>query len=180
MGGGGVEWFKFIWNLQISPKIKMFLWKVFQKAIPVGEVLAARHITTEVRCKRCGTPESIAHLFLHCPFAKKIWALAPFATEVEYSRLIDLQDVWLELCGKTCLPPTGVATGQLAPWIIWQLWIARNQLSFEGKTYTEEETMTRAVALAREWQNAQEPKIPPKPKSPLCLPPPLPPGPLTV
>ncbi|KAG5387786.1 hypothetical protein IGI04_029327, partial [Brassica rapa subsp. trilocularis] len=86
-------------------------------------------------------------------------------------RLLQEHDVWLELCGKICLPPTGVATGQLAPWIIWQLWIARNQLSFEGKTYTEEETMTRAVALAREWQNAQEPKIPPKPKSPLCLPP---------
>ena len=46
---GEVEWFKFIWNLQTSAKIKIFLWKVFHKAIPVGEVLAARHITFDAR-----------------------------------------------------------------------------------------------------------------------------------
>ena len=28
--------------------------------------------------------------------------------------------------------------------------------------------MTRAVSLAREWLNAQEPKLPPKPKRTLC------------
>lgn len=159
---GEIEWFKSVWNLQTSPKVKMFLWKLFHKAIPVGEALAARHITSDVCCKRCGALESIDHLFLHCPFAQKIWASTPFATEFEYSGLIDLNDVWLDLCGKSCLPPTGVVTTQLAPWIIWQIWIARNQLIFNGKSYTEEETLTKAVTLAREWQNAQDPKLPSK------------------
>lgn len=93
----------------------MFLWKLFNKAIPVGEALAARHITSDVHCKRCGTPESIDHLFLHCPYAKKIWDTAPFATDFEMNGLIDLKDVWIELCGKTFLPPTGIAAGDLAP-----------------------------------------------------------------
>lgn len=155
-GSVGIEWFKFVWNLHISPKIKMFLWKLFQQAIPVGEVLAARHIKADVRCKRCGTPESINHLFLHCPFAKKIWSIAPFEMGIEYSGLIDLKDVWLNLCGSTCLPPTGVVAGQLAPWIIWQIWSARNQLCFEGKFISEEETLTKALSQAREWLNAQE------------------------
>lgn len=57
-----LEWFKFVWNLYVSPKIKMFLWKMFQQDLPVGEVLAARHISSEVRCKRCGTSESIPPL----------------------------------------------------------------------------------------------------------------------
>ena len=52
---GEVEWFKSVWNLNTSPKIKMFLWKVFQQAIPVGELLIARHIPSYGLCKKCGT-----------------------------------------------------------------------------------------------------------------------------
>lgn len=151
-----LEWFKGVWNLHISPKIKMFLWKLFQQALPVGEILMARHITTESQCPRCGTPESIDHLFLHCQFAKDVWQAAPFTTTFEYSGLIDLQDVWLNLCGRNCLPPTGLATGHLAPWILWHLWCARNQLVFEGKSMSAEETLTKAVTTAKEWTNSQE------------------------
>lgn len=168
-----LEWFKFVWNLHVSPKIKMFLWKLFQQAIPVGEILAARHITCDARCKRCGTPESTNHLFLHCPFAKKIWTLAPLVNGFEYSGLIDLNDVWLYLCGQNCLPPTGITTGQLAPWIIWQIWCARNQLCFEGKVISEEDILTRAVCQAREWLNAQDKKTS-KPRSQVKQTPPPP------
>lgn len=170
-----LDWFKFVWNLHVPPKIKMFLWRMFQHALPVGETLAARHITSEVVCKRCGTLESINHLFLHCSFAQKIWSTAPFATGSECSGLIDLNDVWLSLCGKTCLPPSGISAGQLAPWILWQIWYARNQLCFEGKVLSAEETLTKAVSQAREWLNAQDrhsskprPKTKPTPTPPNC------------
>ncbi|XP_013632386.1 PREDICTED: uncharacterized protein LOC106337818 [Brassica oleracea var. oleracea] len=45
--------------------------------------------------------------------------------------------------------------GQLAPWIVWALWTARNKLIFNNKMYTAEEVITHAVAAAREWLNAQ-------------------------
>lgn len=155
---GELEWFKGVWNLHISPKIKMFLWKLFQQALPVGEILMARNITTENRCPRCGTSESIDHLFLHCQFAKDVWQAAPFATAFEYSGLIDLQNVWLNLCDRNCLPPTGLASGHLAPWILWQIWCARNQCIFGGNLLSAGETLTKAVTLAKEWTNSQEKK----------------------
>ncbi|CAG7882731.1 unnamed protein product, partial [Brassica rapa] len=66
------------------------------------------------------------------------------------------KQVWLSTpSGESCLPPTGIVSGQLAPWILWQIWCARNQLVFEGKTTSAEETMTKAMSMAREWTNSQ-------------------------
>lgn len=133
----------------------MFMWKCFRKALPVGEGLASRHINIEPLCKRCNTLESINHLFLQCPFAKEVWGKAPFTQEVGISGSIDLKDVWLQLCSKSCLPPSGVALGPLAPWILWQLWISRNALVFNNRTISADETLSKAIASAREWQTNQ-------------------------
>ncbi|WZY68165.1 hypothetical protein YC2023_000405 [Brassica napus] len=149
-----VQWYKGVWNLPTAPKIKLFLWKLFQQALPVGETLVNRGIAADRLCKRCGTPESIDHLFLHCNYAQEVWSNAPFASEVVLSGLIDLKGMWLMLCEKIYLPPTGLI-GPLAPWILWQLWSARNQLLFNGKHWTTEETLSKAIAQAREWTSAQ-------------------------
>lgn len=93
------------------------------------------------------------------------WRAVPFASTVEPSGLIDLKSGWLNLCGKNCLPPTGLASGQLAPWILWQIWCARNQLVFEGKAAPEEEVLTKAITYAKEWTNSQE-KISLPPRKP--------------
>lgn len=104
-----IDWFKSVWKLTTAPKIKLFLWKVFQNALPVGELLAARNISVDTRCKRCGELESINHLFLHCPYAQGVWRAAP---------------------------PTGLVEGHLAPWILWQIWLARNSLCFNNTIVT--------------------------------------------
>lgn len=55
----------------------------------------------------------------------------------------------------TPLPPTGIPSNGLIPWILWSLWIARNNLLFNKKTATPEEVVTKAIASAREWLDAQ-------------------------
>lgn len=149
------EWRKNVWNLHTAPKIKLFLWKTFHGAIPVGEQLRARQINVDGKCKTCGQPESIGHLFLHCSFAKQVWSLAPVSPSVEYSGPLDLRTEWPGLCSRKNLPPTGVAVGELAPWIMWQLWKARNSLMFTDKKCTAPEVLSSAIAAAQEWSQSQ-------------------------
>lgn len=53
------------------------------------------------------------------------------------------------------LPPSGLSAGELYPWIMWQIWSARNKLVFEGNQSTASDILTIAIRMAREWQEAQ-------------------------
>lgn len=71
------NWKKLVWNVQCSPKLRHFLWKVKSNALAVGETLLKRGIQVDGKCKRCGEAESILHVMFACPTAQKVWALAP-------------------------------------------------------------------------------------------------------
>lgn len=72
--------------------------------------------------------------------------------------MIDLVESWESLCAMKCLPPAGIATGSLFPWILWALWKARNRFVFEGFSSSPEDTLTSAIVLAREWNREQKPE----------------------
>ena len=143
-----VDWNSGVWKLHTAPKIKLFLWKIFRGALPVGESLAIRNITSALNCKRCNTPESTNHLFLHCGIAQKVWKLAPFSNCIDTRGMVDLAGAWPTLCKETCLPPTGITSGQLAPWILWFIWLARNDYVFNNKDTTPEAIITKATVAA--------------------------------
>lgn len=58
----GVNWKKFVWNLDIQQKIKLFLWRACNKLIPTAGTLFARHVSDNYLCKGCnGAFESVIH-----------------------------------------------------------------------------------------------------------------------
>ncbi|XP_048599638.1 uncharacterized protein LOC125579821 [Brassica napus] len=159
------DWKKAVWTLKTSPKTKLFVWKALHGAIPAGEALRARQINVDGKCKRCNLPETIDHLFFHCPFAKQVWTSAPVFPSIEYNGSIVLRNQWINLISRKNLPPTGVE-GQLAPWILWGIWTARNNLVFNDKLTSAAETLSKAIYLAREWGTCQTissplPAVPP-------------------
>ncbi|WZZ77948.1 hypothetical protein YC2023_098520 [Brassica napus] len=139
-----------VWNLKTSPKTKLFAWKVLHGAIPAGEALRARQIN--------------------------IWSSAPVIPSIEYNESIELRRMWIELVTRKNLPPTGVAAGQLAPWILWSIWTERNNLVFNDKPLSAAETLSKAIALAREWGSCQ---LSPPPTTRTYAPPPPPSDPPT-
>lgn len=124
-----------------------------------GERLVERHIDVDPKCKRCGSNESIIHLFFQCPFAQDVWSLAPYATDNDIRGTIDLMQDWNSLCNLKCLPPAGISTGPLALWIMWSLWKARNKFVFEGFSVSPADTLSTAISLAREWINDSKTEV---------------------
>ncbi|KAF3493054.1 hypothetical protein DY000_02052512 [Brassica cretica] len=55
---------------------------------------------------------------------------------------------------RVALPPLGIISSPLAPWLLWNLWTARNKLVFEGKAFQVEDIISKAVAEARAWEDA--------------------------
>lgn len=145
------NWKRYVWNVECSPKLKQFLWKLKNNALAVGETLLRRGMQVDGKCKRCGEDESIFHVMFACPMAKKVWDLVPaMATPVRSS--CNSMENLLKACARmTNLPSTGLAT-PLYPWIFWVLWTSRNQLIFEYKSFSETEMLVKALKAAKEWQ----------------------------
>ena len=154
-----VNWKKMVWNLDCAPKVKLFVWKVLKGAIPVGERLMERHIDVDPKCKRCESSESIIHLLFQCQFARKVWQHAPLLIEMDCSGILDLVAVWPLLCNQKTLPPAGIVSGSLVPWVMWAMWKARNRFVFEGFSSFPEDTLLSAIRLAREWSLKGKPEI---------------------
>lgn len=148
------NWKANIWSLKTSQKTKLLLWKAAQNALPVGQNLLHRQVNDSIKCPHCQEDESVEHLFLSCPFAKKVWSLAPMNSTLNDVATLSIQDGILAANKLICLPPTGIGEGPLAPWIFWTIWTSRNQLIFSKKKITEEEALNIALIRAKEWQAA--------------------------
>ncbi|WZY78965.1 hypothetical protein YC2023_025349 [Brassica napus] len=154
------DWMADIWLLPIPPKIKVFLWKIVQRALPLGDTLASRGIpATCLACTHCGDRETANHLFLTCPFARQIWNQTPIHNVMNIIDSADFQRALKDSKKARNLPPIGMRMGSLFPWICWNLWIARNHKIFQNRCFEAKEVLSKAIADALEWQTAQEQSI---------------------
>lgn len=156
------QWTKKIWEVSIPPKIKLLIWKAVHGGLPVNERLETRKIITSAACVKCGEIETIAHVFLTCPFVLETWGHVPFKDNVVLSKVNQLIEGWKAVHTGLCLPPTGVNAGSLAAWVLWTLWISRNYRIFQGKIYSAQEVVAKAIVDAKEWNTAHVKKTPPE------------------
>ncbi|XP_048607702.1 uncharacterized protein LOC106443022 isoform X1 [Brassica napus] len=154
------DWLSNVWNIKTAEKIKVFLWKSLHDALPVGEQFGIRNIHVSTLCARCNAEETVSHLLFTCPFAVSVWKLAPFPQVINSAVFNSTLEGWEHVKKIHTLPPIGLGLGTLAAWIVWSLWIARNQLLFEKRKFTPEETISKAISGAREWILSQPPKSP--------------------
>ena len=161
----GFNWYTEIWLLKTAPKIRFFMWKALKNAIPIGENLKFRGINITAICPHCGLEETVTHLLFLCSFAKQVWEAAPFKQIPLFGQNNSLRTIIENSKTLTCLPPTGLGSVPLFPWLLWTLWTSRNKLIFESRQVTAGEAISQAIVQAKEWSVAQEFQIPsPPPK----------------
>ena len=151
---GSNLWNKLIWSTSLSPKLKLFLWKVGNNALPTGENLQTRGMLSNTMCTRIGDSESIAHILFHCPFAKEVWELGPWEHSLDTSTQNSFFEKLQFSKHQSPLPPYGL-TGNAFPWICWTLWTLRNQLLFENRSQSATEVFSKALVSLKEWEAAQ-------------------------
>lgn len=63
------------------------------------------------------------------------------------------------------MPPTGVNT-PIWPWVLWNLWKARNKLVFDDMSFSAQDIVLKSIKDAKEWKEAQTDGISPSPHNP--------------
>lgn len=147
----GWSWNKHIWSTNLLPKIKMFLWKVGQNALPTVENLIRRGIVLPASCSRCGEPETTLHLLFHCQFARQVWDLCPWSQQINLSQTTSFKEALITSGSWISLPPFGF-TSNIFPWF---LWTSRNRLIFEKKAVSAADVFLQSVKAIKEWDWAQ-------------------------
>ena len=149
------NWHKNIWAVETTPKLRLFLWKLAQGALPLGANLQTRGLTTNTNCPHCNAPETAIHLILHCPFAQQVWELAPISPTTKFFNSVSIYQILTMAPALVCLPRTGI-TAYLFSWIGWNLWTSRNRLVFENRRTSPDAVITNAISNAREWKQVQQ------------------------
>ncbi|KAG2307175.1 hypothetical protein Bca52824_026923 [Brassica carinata] len=146
---------KNLWKIKAPQKIKHFMWRALSGALAVKERLTTRGIQVDTTCLGCGRDiESICHVLFSCDKAKEAWDLANVPIpQSGFSR----NSVFLNFLHliKVANSGTGnINTRKVFPWLLWELWKARNVLAFDNKSITAPTIAAKAFEEASLWQRA--------------------------
>ncbi|KAL0449105.1 UNVERIFIED_CONTAM: hypothetical protein Slati_1466900 [Sesamum latifolium] len=122
------DW-RLAWDLQLAPKIKLFIWKVYSNALPTMTNLRNRGLRLEGGCPLCDAmEEDIMHVLVRCSFARLIWAVSGVPWKLVESHTEDVM-VWLRAIHQRA----DREELEMIAVIYWSLWYHRNMRIFEGK-----------------------------------------------
>ncbi|CAM8879128.1 unnamed protein product [Rhodiola kirilowii] len=141
------SFWKAFWRLPVPRKIKLFGWRCFHDALPVGTNLFVRNVAVDFSCPVCNYKyESMTHVLLNCWWANAVWQKMGKQEWMNLGSFYSLADVLFYLC--TSFDPRSAALGLVTMWYIWG---ARNRLKHDNVLPSPVEATSRITALANEF-----------------------------
>uniref|UniRef100_A0A2N9FUN2 Uncharacterized protein n=1 Tax=Fagus sylvatica TaxID=28930 RepID=A0A2N9FUN2_FAGSY len=139
-----------LWSQKVPNKIKQFLWRVCNNALPMKTNLVHRKVILDATCDEClGASETITHALWTCPFAKQVWSLEKSLAELRQLTVHSVIElVWYILEVSTTMDIEIFAV------IAWAIWQRRNSLKFQVTSESPDRVYHRALDLLQEFQNA--------------------------
>ncbi|XP_021860661.2 uncharacterized protein [Spinacia oleracea] len=134
-----------IWGLEVSPKVRHFLWRLGTQTLPVQSFLKHRHLIDDATCPWCGTEEeSLGHAIFDCVQVQELWeeiGCDRLTKWHEHGTMCDFIESWKGIDKK--VKQRGVV-------LAWVIWCERNNKVFENKV------TPNAVLINREQRIVEE------------------------
>lgn len=123
--GTDKAFWNWVWEeIQVIPKLKVFLRRAIQGALPVKVIIAVRIQHVSATCTLCNQDqESVTHCLFHCDFARRVWLISDLGLRTE-----NLNGSFREIAQYM----RGVLTGEQAS--SWAIWRSRNEAVFKSTT----------------------------------------------
>ena len=68
---------KKVWSIKLPPKVKNFLWRLYNHCLPTKDLLIYRRLDVDPAFPFCANEMATAlHVFTQCNFAKNSWLAA--------------------------------------------------------------------------------------------------------
>ena len=143
---------KFVWSLNVPPKIRHFLWRACHNSLPTKSNLHHRHILDDPSCTNCSNQsESTIHALWQCKMVQPVWqsiSWGPNLGESNYTGFIDLL--------HQCFSTLSTSEVQLFSMISWSIWYRRNRLRLQQPADNNFQLVKRARESLTEFQEAQD------------------------
>ncbi|KAF4398230.1 hypothetical protein G4B88_009846 [Cannabis sativa] len=116
-------WWKMWWNLNLSPRMKLFGWKMCRNWLPAKSNLVHRGMRINPTCTNCGRfEESLSHALWTCENVKKVWKLMPSYKLIKDSRGHSMMDLLVEFRYKLAKEEFEDVVK-----VLWAIWENRNR-----------------------------------------------------
>ncbi|XP_057793349.1 uncharacterized protein LOC131009970 [Salvia miltiorrhiza] len=121
---------KWLWKLNITPKVRLFMWKCLEDALPLRCALRRRGLDLDPTCARCGeSDETIEHVFRDCAWTTFFWRSSSLRLSIEQADR--------ELCFLAWISQIQLVDNadfhRIFCTFLWVIWYARNLLIFQHK-----------------------------------------------
>ncbi|KAF4404204.1 hypothetical protein G4B88_014660 [Cannabis sativa] len=130
--------------MNLPPKVRIFVWKIFHKSLPVVVEFYRRHIATSPYCFICNScEETINHALFFCPRAKAVWHLSKLPINLSRTDQSPYEDILLQLSAT-------ISTSEFELFLVycWSIW--------HGNTVkTPADVASYAPSFLKEFQAAR-------------------------
>lgn len=144
-----------IWSVKTPQKVKIFLWKICQNALPVRENLFRRQMITSPLCPICNSEqETIEHALLLCSWTRQVWfgsQLQIIPTAENVTRIdLWLQEKFILLSAHKDCKEIGIS---LLANTLWGIWKGRNNFTFNHERLNPLLVINQACSLTHEFNS---------------------------
>ncbi|KAJ3701906.1 hypothetical protein LUZ61_005611 [Rhynchospora tenuis] len=137
-----VNW-QIVWKWKgISPKVKIFLWRLLHKGLPLGVNMHARFTNYSPMCQRCQQEnEYEMHCLFFCNTSRQVWFGSPLGIRV-HELSLDIATTITQIMGAMDEEGNSLFANTL-----WELWKERNKNVIEHLPFKPQDVLQRVKTL---------------------------------